>query len=89
MHNRENQEERQSELSDGTKVRMGLLITILGFCCGGAWWASAIKSKVDTLVELVSQYKTTTDNTSSSIDSLRVRMQRMEWEVETLKKNQK
>lgn len=73
-------------IGDSTRVRMGLLIVILGFCFGGAWWAATIKAKVDTLVELVAKYQTNADRDSATLVLLVNRLEKMEWRLTAMEK---
>lgn len=73
-------------IGDSTRVRMGLLIIILGFCCGGAWWAATIKAKVDTLVELVARYQSNAEKDSANMVLLVNRMEKLEWRLNAIER---
>lgn len=65
---------------------MGLLIIILGFCCGGAWWAATIKARVDTLVDLVARYQANSEKDSANMAQMITRMEKLEWRLSIMEK---
>ena len=79
-------EDGNETIGDSTRVRMGLLIIILGFCCGGAWWAATIKARVDTLVDLVARYQANSEKDSANMAQMITRMEKLEWRLSIMEK---
>lgn len=78
----------ESTLSESTKVRLGLLITILlgvfGGLVGGVWWAATITAKVDTLIEFNASTKAQILLDSQHISDLEKATQKLEWKIGVL-----
>lgn len=51
-------EGEQKSIGEKSTVQIGLIILLVSFFCGAAWWASAMQSKLDTVIEEVRSAKT-------------------------------
>lgn len=62
-------------LSENTSVRVGLVVAFLGLCAGGfglwIWWASAINTKLDTVISQQAAQLAETKSIRTDVDELK------------------
>ncbi len=74
-------DDNETTVGDSTRVRLGLLITLVGFCCLGAWWAATMKAKVDTLIEFTAKYQAAKEADALVITRIEARIEKVEWRL--------
>ena len=70
--------EIESVIGDNTKVRLGLLIGMVGFLVAGTWWAASVSNKLDSLVDNQKQNTALTASHVNEITSIKSRLDLMD-----------
>ena len=65
-----NQETKQLILSEATPVRIGLVMTFIATLVSVVWWASAINSKLESILVNQNTFNTTVGSMQSSINQI-------------------
>lgn len=75
-------------ISESTKVRLGLLIAILGLVLGGivsgVWWAATITAKVNVILDFNNTTKEVVKEHTQQIGALEKATQKLELKVSVL-----
>ena len=83
-----NDDSDHEALGESTKVRLGLLIAILGLVMtgivGGVWWAATITAKVNVILEFNNQTKESAKEYAAQIGTLDKLTQRLEMKISVL-----
>ncbi len=79
---RENErEERESRINEKSYIQIGFVISLLALIAGAVWWASAMQSKMDQVIEEVKGSRTM----QSKLGEYETRIKILELQIEQLK----
>lgn len=77
-HASDSGERRSVPLSENSTVRLGLVVLIVGYVFGTAWWAATMNAKVDSLITMASVASVEQKELQKQVDELKERVWKLE-----------
>ncbi len=78
--------EAPAKLNEKSYIQIGLMFAIIGFIVGAVWWASAMQSKMDQVIEEVKATRVLSSKVSDNDTRIKILEMRMDQVINNFKK---